>query len=83
MDHSHHTCAHNALKFCSHCNKVWCQTCKAEWGQTVYSNQWYPQTYPNYPLTYYQTSLGGLTGNATITNAEAPTTLTACAHGGS
>lgn len=84
MDHSHHSCAHNALKFCGHCNTVWCQACKVEWRQNpICLLNHYPTTWwPHYTTTFGSVgTAGGDMGS--ITNAPTPNlTLTACAHGG-
>lgn len=86
MDHAHHSCAHNALKFCGHCNAVWCQACKVEWRQYPVWNY----TYTSYPAQQYLgLGIGGVSSGTTggaysgslgtnTANAGLPV---ACAHG--
>jgi len=89
MDHTHHSCAHNALKFCAHCNTVWCQACKVEWRQNAICllNHYPYYGWPQQAITSFGLGLsssGGQLGTLGGSTSSAPTpnlTLT-CAHGG-
>jgi hypothetical protein len=47
MDHCHHDCKHEVVKYCSKCGKVYCDKCGREWEDKCTLNH-----YPYYQWTY-------------------------------
>ena len=70
MEHCHHDCKHESIKYCSKCNKVYCEKCGREWEDKCALNHYYPYTWyqsynqpctqpPYWTVTQYTTTLTG------------------------
>jgi hypothetical protein len=54
MEHCHHDCKHESIKFCSKCQKAYCEKCGREWEDKCTLNHYYPYYPITTPSTPYQ-----------------------------
>lgn len=78
MNHCHHHCNHEKVKYCKDCKEVYCESCKQTWKEPCTLNHYsgWPYYTTTTPLTYPYVTCGAGTVSDTVTISNA----TPCGH---